>query len=194
MDKKKSHPRIVKQYTYIEEKFPVEDLLLPLGMIVYELWLLWRFVEGIQKITIIDFMAILLGIVPVLLLCIVRVVLIKHDRRGNKWFVQQLRNARKADEKYQGEIVSYRIKPEVLTQNKTGTKYVDKITYVLRVQADINSKKVVFDTPELKYCPISVLKSTKCTVYKYNKHYYALDFDLRTKKTDRQASIPGGYV
>lgn len=194
MDKANWRPCVVRQYRYILEKPPIKSFLMafvPMGIGCAVLAYLIK--EGYWESIPLFIICLLFGVAPFFVLGILGAAFIKGDIKEHRWFVQRLKEAQKANEKYPGEIISYRIKPTILTK-KGKAEYVDRITYILKAQANVKGKQVVFDTPELEDCPMSVLRSTKCMVYKFNRDFYALDFDLRTKKTDETASIPKRYV
>ncbi len=94
--------------------------------------------------------------------------------------------------KYQGRIRSY----EIHANEDYGRHYFSKkvyrplkpkLKYVLEVE--IEGKKKIIRTPKLKYNPLSVLKSDRCTVYQYEDEFYVSDYDLRTDKTDDIVTI-----
>lgn len=131
--------------------------------------------------------------VPFLFVCIGGMYVVKNTLEERKCFLERIKNARNSKEVYQGEIIAYKIKVHILS-GRYNTPYINKLTYILVVQVNKNGVLQKFDTPELKYNPISVLKSNQCMVYKYKKDFYALDFELRTKKTDETADISMRYV
>ena len=192
-DNKKSAPRIIWKYQYVVERVPINWLLVSLLALLFWIALINNEIEkDFKEHMVLSIINIVLSI-PFLLICIMGIKIVKDALEERKYFLERIQKARKQKEIYQGEIIAYRIKANISSW-RSKSLYVDKLTYILVVQVDENGVLKKFDTPELKYNPVSVLKSNRCTVYKYKKDYYALDFELRTKKTDGTADISKRYV
>lgn len=90
-----------------------------------------------------------------------------------------------------GEIVGYKIKADMLQFRFKGQDCADfSFTYVLEVRFAEGNRNRIIKTPDMRYHPNSVLKSNRCSLYRWNGKYYFADFDLRKKRVDETAEIP----
>lgn len=104
-------------------------------------------------------------------------------------FRNNLKQAKKYGKRYDGKIRGYIIHGEEHFYRVKGAEAREvKLKYILEIE--IEEKRKIIHTPELRYNPASVLKSNQCTVYQYENEYYVQDFDLRRKHTDETAEIP----
>lgn len=178
-DAEKSKPKIIWKYRYEKENYEWMGIF----------FLIILFAGGFLLYSgnyIIGMFAIIFGVLLELLaLCV--------ETEGIN-FRKKLKMAKKYGKKYVGKIRAYELHGEENFFRVKGAEGREvKLKYVLEIELE-NSIRKIIHTPELKYNPTCVLKSNRCMVYQYENEYYALDFDLRRRRTDETAKIPRSKI
>lgn len=171
-DQKREKPRLVKRYALFQEQKMCE-------------WILWALL--FISVTIFGlfiknwFVVVSCGLLTICYIYVVirELVILVLMKRKIKSIVA-------LGTRYPAEIVQYEVVPSMGYGSFSESK---RIYYRLEVQLVYEGEILNVKTPPLKYNPLAVLKSPRCSVYIYEGEFSVVDYDFRTDKKDSKIEL-----
>lgn len=189
-NQKNAKLRVIKEYRTVKEYYPWRTVVIPAFFPLIGFFLFVKSAADFSR-------AFKLGGVFYLILALIFVGIgimfaypSKSDFSSCKRLRETIKTAENCGERYQGEILGYKVNVANVVPAGRGTTPEVVLNYVLEVEFLEDNRYKTIETKAVKYHPNAVLKGTRCNVFFYDGEYYVGNYELRTGRTDKTTEIP----